>query len=347
MAGRKKDKTEKEAEAEKKAEAKKKDKAEKKVEAEKKAEAKKKDKAEKKVEAEAEAEEPAKAEAEEPAKAEAEEPAKAEAEEPAKAEAEEPAKAEAEEPAKAEAEEPADAGPQPIEVPADARYSATGKRKTSVARVILRSGKGAFELNGRTLESYFPRPTLQALVRQPLELTGYTGRLDVRARIHGGGVSGQADAVRHGIAKALMEVDPQLRTELKRRQQLTRDPRVKERRKAEGAAALKEAASAARHIGALAFLHDTDKALAAYREAVDLDPDNADGWNRLGYLLRRTGDLDNAEQACRRVLALGNRVDNQELLAVATGNLGILYSTRGDLDRAEEMYGKSLALNEA
>ncbi len=122
---------------------------------------------------------------------------------------------------------------------------------------------------------------------------------------------------------------------------------VKERRKAEGAEAFKEAAAATRHIGALAFLHDTDKALAAYREAVDLDPDNAVGWNQLGHLLRRTGDLDDAEQAYRRVLALGNTVDDQELVAVATGNLGNLYSTRGDLDEAEEMYEKSLALYEA
>ena len=122
---------------------------------------------------------------------------------------------------------------------------------------------------------------------------------------------------------------------------------VKERRKAEGAEALKEAAAAARHIGALAFLHDTEKALVAYREAVDLDPDNADGWNRLGQLLHRRGDLDNAEKALRRVLALGNRVDDQELLSIATGNLGILYYTRGDLDRAEAMYEKSLEIEEA
>jgi tetratricopeptide (TPR) repeat protein len=116
---------------------------------------------------------------------------------------------------------------------------------------------------------------------------------------------------------------------------------VKEHRKAE------EAAAAARHIGALAFLHDTEKALAAYHEAVDLDSDNADGWNRLGHLLYRTGDIDDAEQAFMRVLALGNRVENQELIAIATGNLGLLYSTRGDLDRAEEMYKKSLAIEEA
>jgi small subunit ribosomal protein S9 len=122
--------------------------------------------------------------------------------------------------------------PTPADLGADARYSATGKRKSSVARVILRPGKGAFELNGRTLDAYFPRKTLQEVVRQPLAVTGYLDRVDIRARIHGGGISSQADAVRHGIAKALIDADPHLRGELKRRQLLTRDPRVKERRKA-------------------------------------------------------------------------------------------------------------------
>ena len=115
---------------------------------------------------------------------------------------------------------------------ADARYFATGKRKCSVARVIIRPGSGQFNLNGRALEEYFPRPTHQAVVRQPLEVAGFGDRIDVRARIHGGGISGQADAVRHGIAKALIDADPALRGELKRRQLLTRDPREKERRKA-------------------------------------------------------------------------------------------------------------------
>jgi small subunit ribosomal protein S9 len=122
--------------------------------------------------------------------------------------------------------------PKLADLSADARYSATGKRKSSVARVILKAGKGEFELNGRALDNYFPRRTLQEVVRQPLQVTGYLDRVDIRARIHGGGVSSQADAVRHGIAKALIEADPALRGELKRRQLLTRDPRVKERRKA-------------------------------------------------------------------------------------------------------------------
>ncbi len=119
-----------------------------------------------------------------------------------------------------------------VELASEARYFATGKRKSAVARVIVRPGKGAFDLNGRPLEVYFPRPRHQAVVRQPLEATGYLERVDIRARIHGGGISGQAGAVRHGIAKALIEVDPNLRGELKRRQFLTRDPREKERRKA-------------------------------------------------------------------------------------------------------------------
>jgi small subunit ribosomal protein S9 len=131
---------------------------------------------------------------------------------------------------------PPDAEPVPTrtlaELAADARYFATGKRKTSVARVIIRPGTGQFELNGRSLEVYFPRRVHQAVVRQPLEIVGFADRVDVRARIHGGGISGQADAVRHGIAKALIEADPALRGELKRRQLLTRDPREKERRKA-------------------------------------------------------------------------------------------------------------------
>jgi small subunit ribosomal protein S9 len=120
----------------------------------------------------------------------------------------------------------------PVELAAEARYQATGKRKTSVARVILRPGKGEYTINGRALDNYFPRPTLQHTARQPLETAGYQDSMDVVARIHGGGVSAQADALRHGIARALIEVDPQLRTDLKRRGFLTRDARAKERKKA-------------------------------------------------------------------------------------------------------------------
>jgi small subunit ribosomal protein S9 len=120
----------------------------------------------------------------------------------------------------------------PAKLEGDATYAATGKRKSSVARVILRQGSGAIEVNKRTLEEYFPRSYLQTVAKQALTQTGYDGNVDVRVRVHGGGISGQASAVRHGIAKALTEVDPALRPELKRRGMLTRDARVKERRKA-------------------------------------------------------------------------------------------------------------------
>ncbi len=114
----------------------------------------------------------------------------------------------------------------------DSRYLATGKRKRSIARVTLLPGGGKIEVNRRPLEEFFPRPLHRTMARQPLATTGYEGSVDVRVRVHGGGISGQAGAVRHGIARALTEVDPELRGELKRRGFLTRDARVKERRKA-------------------------------------------------------------------------------------------------------------------
>jgi small subunit ribosomal protein S9 len=119
-----------------------------------------------------------------------------------------------------------------IDLGAGARYAATGKRKTGVARVILRPGTGTYLINGKALEEFFPRETLQRVIRQPLEAVGYDNRMDVVARMHGGGVSAQAGALRHGISRALLEADPNLRGELKRRGFLTRDPRVKERKKA-------------------------------------------------------------------------------------------------------------------
>jgi small subunit ribosomal protein S9 len=128
--------------------------------------------------------------------------------------------------------EPEPAAPTPLDLAADARYRATGKRKSAVARVILKPGEGTYSVNGRHLDEYFPRVRLQRLARQPLEATGNNSRMDVVARIHGGGVSAQAGALRHGIARALVEADPALRSELKRRGYLTRDPRVKERKKA-------------------------------------------------------------------------------------------------------------------
>jgi small subunit ribosomal protein S9 len=119
-----------------------------------------------------------------------------------------------------------------LELPTDARIQATGKRKTSVARVVIAQGGGEFKVNRRALEEYFPRSYHQTIARQALVASGYEGQVDVAVRVHGGGISGQADAVRHGIARALVEIDPELRGELKRRGMLTRDARAKERRKA-------------------------------------------------------------------------------------------------------------------
>jgi small subunit ribosomal protein S9 len=119
-----------------------------------------------------------------------------------------------------------------IDLAADARYRATGKRKTAIARVTLKPGKGTYLINGRTLEQHFPRDTLQRNIRQPLETVGYQEKMDVVARLHGGGISAQAGALRHGVSRALLEADPNLRGELKRRGFLTRDSRAKERKKA-------------------------------------------------------------------------------------------------------------------
>ena len=120
---------------------------------------------------------------------------------------------------------------------------------------------------------------------------------------------------------------------------------IAEQKKKEGVAAHRETARALRNLGALAFLHDSEKALVAYNEAVQLDPDDADGWNQLGSLRYRTGQIDGAFEAFERVLSLGNAVKDKSLIAIATGNLGNLYKTRGDLKKAEEFYLKSLALN--
>ena len=113
-----------------------------------------------------------------------------------------------------------------------AQYRGTGKRKTSVARVILRPGDGTTWFNGRDLDTYFPRLTHRNMVMAPLRAAGLDGTYDVRVRVHGGGPSGQAGAVRHGIARALVEVNPELRAPLKRAGFLTRDARVVERKKA-------------------------------------------------------------------------------------------------------------------
>ena len=108
----------------------------------------------------------------------------------------------------------------------------TGRRKSSVARVhLIPNGTGAITINGRDIEEYFGRETLKRVVRQPLNTTSTLGRVDVEATVAGGGVTGQAGALRHGIARALLEMDPEFRAALKSAGFLTRDPRMKERKK--------------------------------------------------------------------------------------------------------------------
>ena len=114
---------------------------------------------------------------------------------------------------------------------AEATYYGTGRRKTSVARVRLVAGQGNIVINGRVLDDYFDLKTLEIIVKQPLELTGTTAVYDVIASVKGGGASGQAGATRHGISRALLEVDPEYRKILKSAGLLTRDPRMKERKK--------------------------------------------------------------------------------------------------------------------
>ncbi len=113
-----------------------------------------------------------------------------------------------------------------------ASYRGTGKRKTSVARVILTPGSGKITCNGKPLAEYLPRHFLQATATAPLVVSGLADKFDVRARLDGGGTTGQAGALRHGIARALCEADPELRTQLKREGFLTRDSRAVERKKA-------------------------------------------------------------------------------------------------------------------
>ena len=113
-----------------------------------------------------------------------------------------------------------------------AQYLGTGKRKTSVARVILRPGSGDTWVNGKKLEEYFPRLVHRVLATSPLKTAGLDGEYDLRVRVHGGGLTGQAGAVRHGIARALVEANPELRVPLKREGYLSRDARQVERKKA-------------------------------------------------------------------------------------------------------------------
>ena len=120
---------------------------------------------------------------------------------------------------------------------AEQKFYATGKRKTSVARVWLKPGSGTITVNQRTVAEYFGRETSQMVVSQPLELTDNVGKFDITVNVFGGGPSGQAGAVKHGITKALLEADPELRAVLKKAGFITRDSRIKERKKYGKAAA--------------------------------------------------------------------------------------------------------------
>lgn len=110
-------------------------------------------------------------------------------------------------------------------------FYGTGKRKTSIARVWLKAGAGAFTVNKKTLDEYFGRDTSKMVARQSLELTENIGKFDIMVTVKGGGDSGQAGAIRHGITKALLAIDPELRGNLKKAGFITRDSRVKERKK--------------------------------------------------------------------------------------------------------------------
>ena len=114
---------------------------------------------------------------------------------------------------------------------ADIQYYGTGRRKTSTARVYLRPGSGDIKVNNREFNAYFPNEALQMIIRQPLNLTETTGKFDISVNVDGGGSAGQAGAVRHGITRALLEYNADLRTTLKRAGLVTRDPRKKERKK--------------------------------------------------------------------------------------------------------------------
>ncbi|MBI3592020.1 MAG: 30S ribosomal protein S9 [Nitrospirae bacterium] len=114
---------------------------------------------------------------------------------------------------------------------ASIKYNSTGRRKRSIARVTLVPGKGIITVNERDFENYFPRETLRMIIRQPLNVTGTIGKYDVVANVNGGGLSGQAGALRHGIARALVAIDTDMKPKLKKEGLLTRDPREVERKK--------------------------------------------------------------------------------------------------------------------
>jgi len=111
------------------------------------------------------------------------------------------------------------------------RNYGTGRRKTAVARVFLKAGDGKISINGRTAENYFPRETLRMIMGQPFDVLEKQGQFDVEINVHGGGIAAQAEAVRHGISRALLSVNPEYRTPLKRAGYLTRDSRKVERKK--------------------------------------------------------------------------------------------------------------------
>ena len=114
---------------------------------------------------------------------------------------------------------------------AETKFYATGKRKTSVARVWMKAGNGSIVVNQKSIDDYFGRETSKMVIRQPLELTGNVGKFDIFVNVCGGGPSGQAGAIKHGITKALMEADAELRGALKKAGFITRDSRIKERKK--------------------------------------------------------------------------------------------------------------------
>ena len=114
---------------------------------------------------------------------------------------------------------------------AEERFYGTGKRKATVARVWLQLGDGKIEVNKRGLDDYFPRETLRMTIQQPLELTNTMGQFNISVNVSGGGISGQAGAIRHGISKALLSYNETFRDVLKKAGLITRDPRVKERKK--------------------------------------------------------------------------------------------------------------------
>ena len=114
---------------------------------------------------------------------------------------------------------------------AEERYHAVGKRKTSIARIWMKPGKGAIMINNRSIDEYLSRESGRELVRQPLEITGTVDKYDISVNVRGGGVLGQAGAIRHGISRALVNINPEFRILLKKAELLTRDPRMKERKK--------------------------------------------------------------------------------------------------------------------